>query len=204
MTILADIHTTETMSGKMSFLKSINNGFGEGCHRRSKDPESPCFNCYSIKAMKRYPSAANRFQKNTDAMTNVLLPEAAIPRINASVVRFNAHGELSNALHARNLFRIAKRNPRTQFSLWTHDPKYVQEAIRHEGKPENLILIYSSQKLNKADRKPKNFDKVFTVYTKDFVKENQTEINCGKMKCWDCMKCYDPTDTTTHIKELLK
>jgi hypothetical protein len=176
----------------------------KGCEVRSKDPESPCHGCYSQRAMARYPSAHQRFEKNTEALSKVLLPLAALPRVNASVIRFNAHGELKNALMAINYFRIAKHNPRTQFSLWTHDPKYVQEAIKKEGKPENLILIYSSQKYNKPDRLPRNFDKVFTVYTKDFVKQNDININCGAKKCWDCFKCYDPNDTTKHIKELKK
>lgn len=201
---MLDIKITENMSGKMDMMKSLNSGFSKACHIRSKDPESPCYGCYSQKAMKRYKTASVRFQKNTDALSKVLIPEIALPRVNASTFRFNAHGEIENNIHAVNLFRIAKKNPRTQFSLWTHDPKFIQHAIKKEGKPSNLILIYSSQKLNKADRKPKNFDKVFTVYTKDHAKNNHIDINCGAKKCWDCMKCYDPNDTTTHIKELLK
>jgi len=155
--------------------------------------------------MKRYENAKNRFQKNTEAMNNVLLPNAALPRINASTFRFSAHGELDNVIHARNSLRIAKYNLRTQFTLWTHDPKKVITAIEEEGgKPDNLILIYSSQKLNKIDKKPLHFDKVFTCYTKDYVKNNTININCGEKKCFDCMTCYDKNNKTVQINELMK
>ena len=201
----ADIHITKRMTGKMEHMQSLSSGFSDSCYVRSNMPDSPCYGCYSIRMMKRYKNAKDRFQKNTDAMNNVLLPSVALPRINASIFRFNAHGEIDNVIHARNFLRIAKHNPRTQFTLWTHDPKKVIAAIKEEGgKPDNLILIYSSQKLNKIDKLPMHFDKVFTCYTKDYIKNNTVDINCGEKKCFDCMTCYDKDNKTVQINELMK
>ena len=96
--MLADIKLTKKMNGKMEYMQSLNSGFAPSCYVRSNTSDSPCYGCYSMRMMKRYKTAEQRFKKNTDAMCNVLLPDAALPRINASVFRFNAHGEIEKSL----------------------------------------------------------------------------------------------------------
>lgn len=188
-------HITVNHSGKMLNMQSLSSSHPPSCEKK------PCYKeCFDVRLVKRWSSVTKARARNTDAMINVLLPDAALPRVNAAVFRLNAGGELWNVTHARNMIRIAKHNPRTTFALWTHEPKLVQAAIKSEGKPCNLVLVYSSMNYNKPDRKPKNFDKVFTVYTKD----QDVDINCGALKCFDCLKCYTVGEPTVYIKERKK
>lgn len=46
-------------------------------------------------------------------------------------------------------------------------------------------------------------DKVFTVYTKDFIKENMVDINCGGKHCLTCQLCYR-NNGTFYIREKKK
>ena len=46
-------------------------------------------------------------------------------------------------------------------------------------------------------------DKVFTVYTKDYIEEHHIEINCGAKACLRCMLCYKHNDVK-YINEVLK
>ena len=83
-------------------------------------------------------------------------------------------------------------------------------------KPKNLIVIYSvsllnhSIDINKITSNPRLafIDKVFTVYTLEYLQENNINIdkfiNCGARKCIDCMKCYNKRNKTVFINEMLK
>ena len=83
-------------------------------------------------------------------------------------------------------------------------------------KPKNLIVIYSVSLLNhqininKITSNPRLqfIDKVFTVYTLEYLQENNINIdkfiNCGARKCIDCMKCYNKRNKTVFINEMLK
>ena len=46
-------------------------------------------------------------------------------------------------------------------------------------------------------------DHVFTVYTKEYIKENNIDVNCGSKNCLGCQLCYNK-DTEFHIREQLK
>jgi hypothetical protein len=67
-------------------------------------------------------------------------------------------------------------------------------------KPENLIIIKSSKYLNDISL---SLGKVFTVFTKEYIKENNVSINCGDKKCIDCLICYTQNNTK-FINEKLK
>ena len=79
------------------------------------------------------------------------------------------------------------------------------------GKPENLSFIVSSNKVNQAELYHKktfsDVNHIFTVYDKDYIRENNIDINCGGRACLDCIKkhkaCYF-TDTELEIREQLK
>lgn len=195
-------HITTKHTGKMENMQSLSSANPPSCFERAAKKQGPCGACYDLLMKKRYKNLNAAHAKNSDAMINVLLPTAALPRVNAAYFRLNAGGELWNVTHAVNMLRIARHNPHTSFALWTHEPKLVIEAIKKEGKPSNIKLIYSSQNFNKRDRLPRYFDKVFTVYTKE--EATSVEINCGARKCFDCLKCYDPNNKTVFINELKK
>lgn len=106
-----------------------------------------------------------------------------------------------------NLYAIARKNPYTQFGLWTKNytliwklkaPKNVNIILSNpflnEALPNSDLLI----KTTKARTGAKNV-KIFSVYDKDTI-QNQ---NCEK-HCITCLKCYSKKDKTTEIIELLK
>ena len=196
------IHVTTKMSGKMLNMTSINTSpiNNPYCQAMAKVENSVCGKCYSTTMMKRYKTADLCFQRNGELMNERLIPMAELPIVNAHTVRFSAHGELLGAMHLANLFGICNRNPRTNFTLWTKRKDLVNKVIRDFGKPKNLILIFSSDILNKQEKLPRHFDKVFTVYEIDKVEK--VNINCGAKKCYECMTCYDPENKEVYINEL--
>ena len=54
-------------------------------------------------------------------------------------------------------------------------------------KPKNVNIIYSSMFINKQVECDYPFvDKIFTVYDKDYIKDNKININCGGRSCLSC------------------
>jgi hypothetical protein len=69
---------------------------------------------------------------------------------------------------------------------------------------DNFIHIHSTPHMNVlVPTKPKGFDKVFSVYTRPFVKEHGVKINCGAKNCLTCQLCYTHNDTE-YVNELIK
>ena len=145
------------MPGKMKGIpclstSSLNNTF---CQKSSSVPGAICESCYSRRNLKMYKSANQHYVKNGEILSRRLLTK--VPVINARYFRFNAHGELINLTHLKNLYTIAMNNPKTAFTLWTKRVNFVHRL----SKPKNLILIYSEMRINKIDLTiPKLFDKV--------------------------------------------
>lgn len=121
-----------------------------------------------------------------------------VPRIKDRFFRFNSHGELINSLHLFNLYRIAIKNSQTTFTLWSKRIGIVSRFFKKHKKPDNLILIYSNPFIDKKVKKPKVFDKVFNVKTKDI------DINCGNKKCLACLYCYQRDNGIDVINEKIK
>ena len=108
---------------------------------------------------------------------------------NKLIGRFHSHGELINAIHLINIFKICNMYPKTEWTLWTKNKNIVFDVILNQGyqKPKNLKLIYSNVKVNKPlNTVPNFFDGVFNVVTDDF---EDVKINCNS-KCIECMICY--------------
>lgn len=204
--MLTEVHITRRMTGKMEGFTSINTSpkDNEFCNAMFKGQRnSVCEECYSHKTMARYKNADAAFSRNGALLNDKMLDAWQVPKFKPqSVVRFDAHGELKGGVHCANLFLICRSNPDVTFTLWTKRVDIVQKVIRDFGKPHNLILIRSSIDLNKADSLPQNFDKVFTVYDKSH--KGEEFINCGALKCKDCMTCYTIGNTTQQIHEVLK
>lgn len=198
------IHVTKKMTGKMEDMISINTNplVNKACIARANVIDNICGDCYSMKTMKRYPNAAACFTRNGERLSERLLEDHELPRLNYLTVRFHAHGELLNGTHCANYFAICRANPNTTFTLWTEQVGMVGKVIRDFGKPANLILIKSSTKKNVREELPENFDKVFTVYTKEH--KGESFINCGAKKCRDCMTCYTLGNSTVYVNEVVK
>lgn len=173
---------------KMDGLVSINTNptMNPFCNKmRSKD--TICKSCYS-KRYEYFPNTVKRLTDNTNILLSKDFDIKCVPNLNTyRFVRLHSFGELINSTHYRNLLSIVKAFPDTTFTLWTKRKEIVQKI----EKPTNLILIYSSPKLNKVSALPDKFDKVFTVFDKDF---EGVDINCQK-QCISCLKCYTYNDT---------
>ena len=107
--------------------------------------------------------------------------------------RFEAFGDIQNEIQVINYFNICDKNKHVNFALWTKNPAIISRTINNGcKKPKNLQIVLSSHYLNKeTDIEKWNFvDKIFTVYTKEYIEENNIEINCKGESCLICQKCY--------------
>ena len=80
----------------------------------------------------------------------------------------------------------------------------IDQAVALVGKPENVVLVESSEKLNRAKERVRAIvDKTFTVYDKPTIREHGININCGARCCLTCQRCYHK-NTEPDISEQLK
>jgi len=192
------VHITQG-SGKLAGITSINTPTSTNpfCQAMQKT-DSVCKSCYAQRYEKLRPNVVTAFERNKFLSERPLQPEE-LPAINEQIARFASYGELINMMHFINLLRIALANPRTIFTLWTKRPRIVQRVLKLMGKPDNLILIYSSPIVGKVSALPKGFDKVFTAFAKG---TDTTDINCHGA-CNTCRLCYSHNDTV-NINEIIK
>lgn len=190
------IYVTGNMTGKMKGMTSINTNPFDNPFCTSQKDVGVCKNCYSIRLTNFYKRAQRVWSKNGKILSEGIIDE--FPKIKSDTIRFHAHGELLNHTHFINFCKIAKHYPSKFFVLWTKRANIVQECLNH--KPENLRLIYSTTKLNiENPRVPRGFDKVFSVYDKNW----EGDINC-EQHCKPCFKCYNPKNTIEIIREELR
>lgn len=193
---LTGVHYTLKHTGKMNGMQSLSTSClcNKNCLSRVENSNLVCSHCYAQRQMKMYKNLEKCLKKNTEILTANLLTDEEIPLINAAFFRFESFGDLNNEVQIVNYFRICKRNKHVKFALWTKNPWIIAEAINNgESKPRNLQIVYSSPYLDKCDNKLNKYpfiDKIFTVYTKDYIKANNIEINCGAKSCLSCHKCY--------------
>ena len=195
-------------SGKLEGFESMNvscldNKF---CEAMSKHENYICSKCYARRLETIRNQLHDKLLSNNKILSEKVLPKITLPRVNRLYFRFNAFGELLNMTHLYNLVHICEVNPKTTFTLWSKRIDLIS-SLDLGFKPKNLIIIYSSPELNKRtdiDSLPIQFDKVFTVYSKDYIehKYHDVNINC-EQHCLTCLKCY--TDNKIkYINERLK
>jgi len=158
-----------------------------------KDDSIICTKCYSWAMLQGFrKNVAIATQRNSDILSKTLIPYDDVEVIKDDIFRFNAHGELINTMHFKNLVNIARKNPDCTFALWTKRKNLVARYFKHWrnaiNKPSNLILIYSNPRIDKLmTRPPKWFDKTFNnVSPQNFVRLQ----NCTGQKCNNCRICY--------------
>ena len=189
-------------SGKMAKIQSINTSTLENdfC-KKMINSDAVCQKCYAKTYEKMRPTLHNALLKNHSALSDNILPLAELPYINAAFLRINSFGELINEKHFKNILNLATKNSHCQIVLWTKRKNIVAKVLESREKPENLTLIYSSPKLNKTEKLPAFFNKVFTVFDK--THKNAEFINCGGKSCNDCRICYTKNEVV-FVNELLK
>ena len=204
---ISGLHFTTKHSGKMAGMVSISTSVttNDRCKKNAEIKGSICEMCFAAKQMKVFPSMEKPMVENQRMLTGSILPLELLPTINNLYFRFEAFGDLNNAIQAINYFNICYKNPRVKFALWTKNPDYIAAAIAAGyEKPANLNIVLSSLFINQERRKTFDFvDKVFTVYDPGFIEENDVQINCGARNCFDCGLCYEKNGVEV-INEKLK
>lgn len=207
---LTELHFTMDHRGKMSGMYSLSTSCtrNENCRLRSENPECVCSHCYAQRQMKIHRNLEKCLIKNTEILTKEVIDTDKLPIINALYFRLEAFGDLNNVIQVTNYFNLCKKNPAVKFALWTKNLWLIESAIKEGNtKPKNLQIIYSSPILNEQNEQIFMFypfvDKVFTVFDKDYIKENNIDINCGSKSCLLCAKCYKKSKVK-YINEKLK
>lgn len=182
------------------------------CQARQKDGDSICSHCYAETQQKMYHSLKEKLERNFFILSKVLFSVEDFPVLNCLYFRLEAFGDLYNEIQAMNYIRFAKRNPKVTFALWTKNPFILEKAIETEGKPKNLVIVLSAEKLDiiepekKFQQMKERFsfiDKMFFVHGKKAAAENDININCGARNCLTCGRCYTKR-TAPIVNELLK
>ena len=201
------VAVSDYMSGKMTNIPSISTScvVNPICQARMKDPTSICAECFANGVVKRYSELGKNLESNYYLLTTSVLPESELPRFKESVqvVRIESFGDVANVTQAINYINICKANPHVVFAWWSKNTKIINAAFDLVGKPRNVIMVESSEKLNVQKELSANFDKVFTVYDEAHIVGQNIDINCGARSCDTCRRCYSH-DTAVVVKERLK
>lgn len=209
----SDVYVSDRMSGKMQGFPSISTAckLNPYCLARYKSGVGICAHCFAQRTTDRYKDLEKRLEENFATLTSSVLPLDRLPKFKDDVrmCRFESFGDLATKEQAINYINIARVNQHVHFALWTKNPQVMAEALKTVTKPSNLSIVLSELALNKTTvfaaykhRWP-FIDKVFTVYTKDFIKEHNVKINCGAKSCSTCGLCYF-NKSIKLVKEQLK
>lgn len=200
-----DILKQSNLTGKMFNIPSLSTSpmNNSNCIKNRKIKNSICSGCYAVTGCKMYSNLDKMLLKNSETLSKK--QDFSEFKTNTIYYRFESHGDLINSEHLDNLVRIAKNNPQTKFALWTKVYKITEKYFSIETKPKNLQVLYSSLMKNKQlnINKFKYCDKIFTVYEKQYVKNNDIKINCGSKDCFGCGLCYNK-NSIQYITELKK
>ena len=201
------VYISDNMTGKMLGIPAISTSVlcNRNCQERRKIKGSICEKCFAVNVASRYSGLERHLEENTDSLTSRVLEKSELPIFgNVRIVRFEAFGDLNNDIQLINYANIAKANPGVTFALWTKNFWIVKSVFDRVRKPKNLIIIQSAYMIDKPMKKANEYiDKVFTVYSKAYIKENGIEINCGARSCAACMRCYSKR-TADEVREQLK
>ena len=204
---VSPVHVSDSMSGKMSGIPSISTSCLENpiCKARMQDAESICAHCYAAATLTRYTSAGKAMSANYELLSGSVLPLDVLPRFaNVAIVRIESFGDVGTYEHAVNYANIARVNPSVTFAWWTKNAHIVERVFADFGKPENVILIESSNKVNEQKTDVSVFsDKVFTVFDAETIEKENVNVNCGARQCATCRRCYS-RDTDAIVNEKLK
>lgn len=212
--LIYGIKLTMDHRGKMKDMISLSTSclLNDFYKKRSKIEKSICSKCFAAAMLSNgYIGKAlkAKLAKNTEVLTTTDIPLEDIPVLNIAFFRFESFGDLINETQVKNYFKFCVKNPHCNFALWTKNPWIIHNVLQSGiEKPENLNIVVSSYCLNKAmnfKRYEYFIDVIFTVYTADYALENNIVINCGSLKCINCLRCYKKrTGKAVIVNEILK
>ena len=107
-------------SGKLLSIDSIstNTLTNEFCQKQhNKKIDTICKNCYSFALLQGIrKNMQDCLERNSQLLSESLLPESIIPFIMQKYLRIASHGENINMTHVMNIFNIIRKNPTTIFA----------------------------------------------------------------------------------------
>lgn len=187
--------------GKIENIMSLDSACGgcTFCHNMraaaENNPDIICGRCYDAAQEKYRIGMYWRHAMNLLIMSTILFSVDELTFLPAAeLIRINSSGDIENVTHARNMIRYAKAHPAARVALWAKNIAAVKKAFDIEGKPQNMIFVFSSYFINKPIKRPEYADYVFTVYNdKNAVNAALASgaMECNGKKCKDCgYKCY--------------
>ena len=184
----------------------------ERCKANAKIPGSICSKCYAQQYLKQRDNLETKLRTNGDVLKTEIIGVERWVHIDCrawKIARIEAFGDAENVKVCINYCNLCKANPKIVFAAWTKNIDLWEAAFASEGKPDNLILIASAMMVNAPIdvRNHRCIDKVFTVYTAEWLIENGKTpyfINCGARNCKKCKKCYTQTEEVEYVNEILK
>ena len=206
-----------SLTGKLENFYAVSTSvlMNKHCQNRAKCKGCICEACYAVNSVQSRSQLTQSLETNYMILNNFLISQdvwgtLAIPSINGKA-RIEAHGDVDTVISAINYNRIVASHPHITFAVFTKNYDIWKEVFETEGKPDNMIFILSSPMVNipiKVTEDMKKYvDHVFTVYEKEYAKENGIVINCGseetEHKCKSCLRCYI-YGTEFYINELKK
>lgn len=201
------VAVSDYMSGKMTNIPSISTScvVNPICIARMKDPDSICAKCFAEGTLNRYTDLGENCENNFYVLNHAVLEVKDLPVFKKSVtiVRIESFGDVGSVTQAINYINIIKANPHVVFAWWSKNAPIINKAFAQVGKPKNVIMVESSEKVNIQKEKSENFDKVFTVYDDEHIESEGVNINCGARSCDTCRRCYTKR-TAVIVNERLK
>lgn len=209
------IFFSTNMSGKMAGMCAITTAVtcNARCARNAQIPGSICAKCYAAQYIAARKTVETAYAGNSAVLSAGIIPIENMVRINPrawSFIRIESFGDVANVTTAINYTHLCRRNPRVTFAAWTKNLDLWEAAFEADGgKPDNLILVASSIMVNRPIdvRNHPAVDKVFTVYTADYIIAHGLRpefINCGARSCKTCRRCYRKTGAVEYVNEILK
>ena len=189
------------------------------CQARAKIKGCICEKCYAANNVAARSGLCQALEINFIILNTFLISEDAwatlpIPSINEKA-RIESHGDTVSEICAINYTRIVNSHKHLFWAIFGKNLEHYAVAFEAEGKPDNCMFVASSPMINVVMEVPEKYrwfvDKVFTVVTPEYAKENRIHINCGiwegevlNHKCKLCMRCYNRENKEYYIFELLK
>ena len=217
--VFGGVHYTTEHTGKMKRVFSVSTDINSNpfCQARQMMIGCICHSCYAERMLDDtkgvFRTANKAFKQNGEILCSRLLDDSEIPTIDAKrhpIFRFQAFADIRNVTEVLNYLKMARKNPKVRFALWTKNIGIVAQALKIVPKPKNVQIVLSSLKVNEDDtflveRFP-FVDKVFTVYDDAHIAQG-VDINCGARSCFGCQRCYKPNPkgvSLMQVRERLK
>ena len=210
------VYISEGLTAKMAGVPAISTAClcNPLCLARMKNGEAICAHCFAAASLKQYRASLEHAVLNYKLLNSCVLPVDMLPVFgNVRFVRVEWSGDVGSEIQVENYANIARKNNEIIFGWWSKNIRMIEKVFDRIGKPENVILIQSSLKVNEEEEPASKYvDKVFTVYSKEYIKNSRefivngenVLINCGARSCVGCRKCYRKDGKHYYIREQLK